>query len=151
MTDTRVSWHEYFMKIAEQVATRSTCDRKHIGAVIVRDKTILSTGYNGSLRGAPHCNDAGHDMDNGHCVRTVHAEANAIAQAAKNGVRIDEAEIYVTASACLTCFKLVANCGIKTMYYKEFYRDKRINEYAKQAGVRLVYMGDKETPKGSDE
>jgi dCMP deaminase len=142
MADTRVSWHEYFMKIAEQVATRSTCDRKHIGAVIVRDKTILSTGYNGSLRGAPHCSEIGHDMENGHCVRTVHAEANAVAQAAKNGVRIDEAEIYVTASACLTCFKLVANSGIKTMYYKEFYRDERIKEYAKQAGVKLVYMGD---------
>jgi dCMP deaminase len=146
MTETRVSWSEYFMKIAEQVATRSTCDRKHIGAVIVRDKTILSTGYNGSLRGAPHCDEAGHDMENGHCVRTVHAEANAVAQAAKNGVRIDDAELFVTASPCLTCFKLVANCGIRTIYYKEFYRDERINEYAKQADVRLVYMG-KETKK----
>ncbi|HTP12063.1 MAG TPA: deaminase [Bacteroidota bacterium] len=141
MTESRASWSEYFMKIAEQVATRSTCDRKHIGAVIVRDKTILSTGYNGSLRGAPHCDEAGHDMENGHCVRTVHAEANAVAQAAKNGVRIDDAEIFVTASPCLTCFKLVANCGIRTVYYKEFYRDERINEYAKQADVRLVYMG----------
>ena len=141
MTETRSSWNEYFMKIAEQVATRSTCDRKHIGAVIVRDKTILSTGYNGSLRGAPHCDDAGHDMENGHCVRTVHAEANAVAQAAKNGVRIDDSEIYVTASPCLTCFKLVANCGIRTIFFKEFYRDERINEYAKQADVRLVYMG----------
>ncbi len=141
MAETRASWNEYFMKIAEQVATRSTCDRKHIGAVIVKDKTILSTGYNGSLRGAPHCDDAGHDMENGHCVRTVHAEANAVAQAAKNGVRIDDSEIYVTASPCLTCFKLVANCGIRTIFYKEFYRDERINEYAKQADVRLVYMG----------
>jgi len=146
MSDTRVSWNEYFMKIAEQIATRSTCDRKHIGALIVRDKTILSSGYNGSLRGAPHCDDVGHDMDNGHCVRTVHAEANAVAQAAKNGVRIDEAEMYVTASPCLTCFKLIANCGIQTIYYKEFYRDERISEYAKQADIRLVYMG-KESPK----
>ncbi len=141
MNDMRVTWNEYFMKIAEQVATRSTCDRKHIGAVIVRDKTILSSGYNGSLRGAPHCDDVGHDMENGHCVRTVHAEANAVAQAAKNGVRIDEAEIYVTASPCLTCFKLIANCGIQTVYYKEFYRDERITDYAKQADVRLVFMG----------
>ncbi|MRR13712.1 deaminase, partial [bacterium] len=76
------------MGIAEQVATRSTCDRKHIGAVLVRDKSILSTGYNGSLRGAPHCDEAGHDMENGHCVRTVHAEANAVAQAAQNGVAL---------------------------------------------------------------
>ncbi len=129
------------MNIAEQVATRSTCDRKHIGAVIVREKTILSTGYNGSLGGAPHCDEAGHDIENGHCVRTVHAEANAVAQAAKHGVMIDRSELYVTASPCMTCFKLIANCGIKVVYYKEFYRDERINEYAKQAGITLVYMG----------
>lgn len=141
MSDRRVSWHEYFMNIAEQVATRSTCDRKHIGAVIVRDKTILSTGYNGSLRGAPHCDEIGHDMENGHCMRTVHAEANAIAQAAKHGIMIDNAELYVTASPCLTCFKLVANAGISVIYYKEFYRDDRIKRYAEQAGIKLVYMG----------
>jgi len=141
LANTRVTWNDYFMAIAEQVATRSTCDRKHIGAVIVRDKTILSTGYNGSLRGAPHCDEAGHDMDNDHCVRTVHAEANAVAQAAKNGVAIDGADLYVTASPCLTCFKLVANCGVKAVYFKEFYRDQRITEYANQAGIRLVFMG----------
>ncbi len=141
MARSRATWNEYFMAIAEQVATRSTCDRKHIGAVIVRDKTILSTGYNGSLRGSPHCDEAGHDMENGHCVRTVHAEANAIAQAAKNGVAIDGAEIYVTASPCLTCFKLVANSGIAAVYYKEFYRDDRITAYAREANIRLVYMG----------
>ena len=140
MSEKRAGWNEYFMNIADQVATRSTCDRKHIGAVIVRDKTILSTGYNGSLRGAPHCDDIGHDMENGHCVRTVHAEANAVAQAAKNGVGIDNSEIYVTASPCLNCFKLMANCGIRTVYYKEFYRDQRIDEYARQTGVRLVFM-----------
>ncbi len=141
MNDLRVSWHEYFMNIAEQVATRSTCSRKHVGAVIVRDRTILSTGYNGSLRGAPHCDEVGHDLENDHCVRTVHAEANAVAQASKHGIRIDQAEIYVTASPCLTCFKLIANCGITKIYYKEFYRDERITEYAKLAGVKLVYMG----------
>lgn len=137
----RADWHEYFMRIAEQVATRSTCDRKNIGAVIVRDKTILSTGYNGSIRGAPHCDEVGHDMENGHCVRTNHAEANAIVQAAKNGVAIDDSEIYVTASPCLTCFKLIANAGIRIVYYKEFYRDERITTYANQAGITLVYMG----------
>lgn len=141
MTDHRVGWNEYFMSIAEQVATRSTCNRKHIGAVIVRDKTILSTGYNGSLRGAPHCDEVGHDMENGHCIRTVHAEANAISQAGKHGIAIDQAELYVTASPCLTCFKLVANAGIKAIYYKEFYRDERIKEYARQSGVELYYMG----------
>ena len=96
----RVDWHTYFMNIARQAATRSTCDRKQVGAVIVRDKTILSTGYNGSIRGMAHCDDVGHLMEGGHCVATVHAEANAIIQAAKNGVRIDGAELYTTASPC---------------------------------------------------
>lgn len=144
MNGPRADWHDYFMRIAEQVATRSTCDRKHIGAVIVRDKTILSTGYNGSLRGAPHCDEVGHDMENGHCVRTVHAEANAVAQSARNGVMIDNSEIYITASPCLTCFKLIANSGIRVVYYKEFYRDDRINRYAKEARIKLVYMGEQE-------
>ena len=107
----RVGWHEYFMNIATQAATRSTCDRKNVGAVIVRDRTILSTGYNGSVRGMPHCDEVGHDMESGHCVGTIHAEANAIIQAAKNGVRIDGAEIYTTASPCWNCFKLIANSG----------------------------------------
>src|SRR5579885_1345821 len=91
----RVDWHRYFMNIASEVATRSTCDRKHVGAVIVRDKTILSTGYNGSVRGLPHCDDVGHMMEDGHCVATIHAEANAVIQAARNGVRLEGAEIYV--------------------------------------------------------
>jgi dCMP deaminase len=137
----RIGWHDYFMNIAEQVATRSTCDRKSIGCVIVRDKTILSTGYNGSVRGGPHCDEVGHDMENDHCVRTTHAEANAVAQAAKHGVGIDASEAYVTASPCLSCFKLLVNAGITTIYYKEFYRDHRITTYAKEAGIKLFYMG----------
>ncbi len=134
----RVGWHTYFMNIARQAATRSTCDRKHVGAVIVRDKTILSTGYNGSIRGMPHCDDVGHLMEAGHCVATVHAEANAIIQAAKNGVRIEEAEIYTTASPCWDCFKLVANAGIRTVYYGEFYRDERSIQVARQLGIELI-------------
>ena len=97
------------MNIAREVSTRSTCDRKFVGAVIVRDKSILATGYNGSIRGLPHCDEDGHLMEDGHCVRTVHAEANAIVQAARNGVRIEGATIYVTASPCWGCFRLIAN------------------------------------------
>ena len=134
----RVGWHTYFMNIARQAATRSTCDRKHVGAVIVRDKTILSTGYNGSIRGMPHCDDVGHLMQAGHCVATVHAEANAIIQAAKNGVRIEGAEIYTTASPCWDCFKLVVNAGIRTVYYGEFYRDERSTQVARQLGIDLI-------------
>jgi len=127
------------MRIALQVATRSTCNRKHIGAVIVRDKTILSTGYNGSIRGLPHCDEGDHLMENGHCVRTVHAEANAIAQAAKNGIRLEGAEIYITASPCWTCFKLLANAGIIKINFGEFYRDERIFEAAKMANIELKH------------
>jgi dCMP deaminase len=136
----RVSWDEYFMRIAIQAATRSTCDRKNVGAVIVRDKTILSTGYNGSIRGLAHCDEVGHMMENDHCVATVHAEANAIIQAAKNGTAIDGACIYITASPCWNCFKLIANSGIRRILYLEFYRDDRIMRVAKEAGIELVQV-----------
>ncbi len=138
----RVDWHTYFMNIARQAATRSTCDRKHVGAVIVRDRTILSTGYNGSIRGMPHCDDVGHLLENDHCVATVHAEANAIIHAAKNGVRIEGAELYTTASPCWSCFKLIANAGIRTIYYAEFYRDERSVAVARQLGIKLVDLSD---------
>ncbi len=142
MPGERVSWGTYFMNIAKEVATRSTCDRKYVGAVIVREKTILSTGYNGSIKGLPHCDEAGHEMVDGHCVRTTHAEANAIVQAAKNGVEINNSAIYVTASPCYNCFKLIANAGIKTIYYGEFYREDRILEHAEEAGIELVSLED---------
>src|SRR5512139_955316 len=135
MSDQRADWHTYFMNIARQVASRSTCDRKHVGAVIVRAKTILSTGYNGSIRGLAHCDEVGHLMEEGHCVRTVHAEANGIAQAARNGVAIEGAEIYITASPCWGCFRLLANSGIQRIYYGEFYRDAKIHDFAEEAGI----------------
>ena len=128
------------MNIATEVATRSTCDRKHVGAVIVRNKNILSTGYNGSIKGLPHCDEVGHEMVDGHCIRTTHAEANAIVQAAKNGVSIDNSEIFVTASPCYNCFKLIANSGIKLIYYRELYRDQRITDRAKEVGIELVSL-----------
>ena len=142
MSKHRVSWKDYFMNIAREVATRSTCDRKHVGAVIVREKTILSTGYNGSIKGLPHCEEVGCEMVDGHCVRTTHAEANAIVQAAKNGIQINQSEIYVTASPCYDCFKLIANAGINVIYYDEFYRDKRIIEKSKEIGIQLASLED---------
>tara|TARA_Y100000766_G_scaffold82970_1_gene70618 strand:- start:391 stop:819 length:429 start_codon:yes stop_codon:yes gene_type:complete len=142
MSKHRVSWKDYFMNIAREVATRSTCDRKHVGAVIVREKTILSTGYNGSIKGLPHCDEVGCEMVDGHCVRTSHAEANAIVQAAKNGIQINQSEIYVTASPCYDCFKLIANAGINVIYYDEFYRDKRIIEKSKEIGIQLASLED---------
>jgi dCMP deaminase len=138
MTRPRASWDEYFMNIAHEVAKRSTCDRKHVGAVIVRDKIILATGYNGSIRGLPHCDEEGHLMEDGHCVRTVHAEANAIVQAARSGVRIDQGGIYVTASPCWGCFRLIANAGIMRIVFGEFYRDPKVFEVSRQLGIELV-------------
>jgi dCMP deaminase len=137
-TRQRASWDEYFMNIAKEVATRSTCDRKFVGSVIVRDRSILATGYNGSIRGLAHCDDEGHLMEDGHCVRTVHAESNAIVQAARNGVRIDGADIYVTASPCWGCFRLIANAGIVRVVFGEFYRDEKIFDVAQKLGIKLV-------------
>lgn len=136
----RASWDEYFMAIAREVATRSTCDRKHVGAAIVRDKMILATGYNGSIRGLAHCDDEGHLMEDGHCVRTVHAEANAIVQAARSGISVDAADIYVTASPCFGCFKLIANAGLKRIVFGEFYRDHRIYELSRELQIQLDHL-----------
>ena len=142
----RASWDEYFMGIATVVASRSTCPRKYVGAVIVRNRTILSTGYNGSIRGMPHCSDVGHMMEDGHCVATIHAESNAILQAAKNGVRIDGATLYTTASPCWPCFKLIANSGCVRIVYGEFYRDRRIFDVAGRLNIELHHL-----PEGADE
>ena len=137
MVSDRPSWDEYFMSIAVMVAARSTCPRKSVGAVLVKDNQILATGYNGSIRGMPHCTDVGCMMENGHCVATVHAEANALVQAARYGVSVDGATIYVTASPCWNCFKLLANAGIRRIVYGEFYRDDRIFDVAEQIGIAL--------------
>src|SRR3989338_6341227 len=134
----RSGWDEYFMNIAREVSSRSTCDRNFVGAVIVRDKTILSTGYNGSIRGLPHCDVVGHDMENGHCMRTLHAESNAILQAAKNGVSIDNAEIYITSTPCWNCFKMIANAGIKKIYYGKEYGDEKAKKIAQELGIELI-------------
>ena len=128
------------MNIARVVASRATCDRKFVGSVIVRDKTILSTGYNGSIRGMPHCSEVGHMMEEGHCVATIHAETNAVLQAAKNGVSIDGATVYVTASPCWSCFKMITNAGIRRIVYGEFYRDARIFDIAARLAVELVHL-----------
>lgn len=110
------------MRIAQEVATRATCDRKHVGCVLVRDRNILSTGYNGSIAGLGHCDDDGHLMENNSCQRTVHAEQNAIAMSAKHGTAINGATAYVTAFPCWNCFKLLMNSGIIEIYYLDAYR-----------------------------
>jgi dCMP deaminase len=142
-TALRATWDEYFMKIAEEVATRATCDRRHVGAVLARDRSILATGYNGSVRGLPHCDDAGHLMRDGHCVRTVHAEANAVAQAARNGVRIDGSTLYCTILPCLSCMQLLANAGVLRIVYGGEYHaeiDAMTIGQATAAGIAIVRL-----------
>jgi dCMP deaminase len=118
---TRPSWDEYFLHIAFEVSQRSTCDRAHVGAVIVVDKQIMTTGYNGSPSGMLHCDDAGHDMQDGHCIRTIHAELNAVAQAAKHGVKIMNSTLYVTHFPCHNCQKVIINAGIARVVYCKTY------------------------------
>lgn len=125
------------------VATRATCDRRHVGAVIVKDKIIISTGYNGAPRGLAHCDDEDHEMSDGHCIRTVHAEANAIIQAARKGAAIEDGVIYLTTSPCYDCFKMIVNSGIVRVVYKDFYMSryeasKAVLTLAKKAKVEII-------------
>lgn len=147
--DKRENWNEYFMRIAEVVASRATCDRKHVGAVIVVNNTVVSTGYNGSPRGMPHCDDVGHEMkDLGgrqSCVRTIHAELNAIIQAARTGSKIEGGTLFTTASPCYDCMKAIINAGLNSVVCKEFYASRYgmsedMIEFAKKAGVKLSFL-----------
>ena len=138
--DKRPTWNEYFMNIALEVAKRSTCERAQVGAVIVRDKRILTTGYNGSPRGLPHCSEVGCLMDNGHCVRTLHAEQNAIIQAALHGVITEGAIIYVTHQPCFICAKTIINAGISEIVYDKEYRDDRSIDFLNQAEVMITAL-----------
>jgi dCMP deaminase len=110
------------MRIAHEVATRATCDRKHVGCVLVRDHTIISTGYNGSVAGTAHCDDEGHLVRDDHCVRTIHAEMNALVQAAKNGAVTDQCTAYITSFPCWLCCKMMLNAGIREIFYDDEYR-----------------------------
>lgn len=120
----RLGLDEYFIEIAKVVAKRATCPRLRVGAVLVRDKMLLSTGYNGSPKGLPHCTDVGCKVYKGHCVRSVHAEANAIAQAAFNGIETQGSTLYVTHFPCHTCLKLLVNAGVGKIIYAERYEVK---------------------------
>lgn len=139
-TDDRPHNDVYFMRFASVASQRATCPRKKVGAVIVRDKRLVTTGYNGSLPGQPHCTEVGCLMVNDHCERTVHSEANAILQATLDGRDVKGATIYVTASPCFYCFKLIASVGIKRIVFGELYRDERIRDFSKQCNIELSDM-----------
>lgn len=148
----RPSWDEYFMEIANTVAKRATCDRGRSGCVIAKDKQILVTGYVGSPIGMPHCDDIGHQMrkiihEDGsitnHCVRTVHAEQNAICQAAKMGIALEGSTLYCRMTPCRTCAMLIINCGIKRVVCEKKYHDGQESEKMfALAGVEIVFMND---------
>jgi dCMP deaminase len=144
----RPSWDEYFMQIALDVATRSTCLRRQVGAVIVRDRRILTTGYNGAPMGLPHCLTAGCHLVNGHCIRCLHAEQNAIIQAAYFGVRTEGAILYCTHQPCNMCAKMIVNAGITKVYIGGEYPDEFALEVLSTAGVPLVLVS---LPSGNQE
>jgi dCMP deaminase len=147
--ETRKSWDEYFMGIAMMVAERATCSRAKIGAVIVKNKNIIATGYNGSPAGHPHCTDVGcliyvsrnpDGEEEENCFRTIHAEINAIAQAARHGVSIEGADIYVTASPCYHCLKTLINTGIRRVCYLKPYKIERIKPLLEYSDIELVQV-----------
>lgn len=144
--DARPSWDQYFMTITRQVADRSTCTRAKVGALIARDKNILATGYNGSPAGLPHCTEVGcliyesrtptGEIEQ-NCFRTIHAEINAIAQAAKNGASIRDADIYITHTPCIHCLKVLVNTGIRRVFYEKPYKLATLDELLRYANVTL--------------
>lgn len=138
----RLDWDSYFMTQALLIRSRSTCDRAYVGAVIVKDNRVISTGYNGSVTGTEHCSGedgVGHHLVEGHCVRTVHAEANAILQCSKEGISVKDSTIYVTHFPCLNCTKSIIQSGIKKVIYNN---DYRIDEFAKslllESNIELI-------------
>lgn len=146
----RPSWDDYFMEVADAISKRATCDRGRSGCVIARNKQLLVTGYVGSPQGLPHCDDIGHQMKKvihedrhitQHCVRTVHAEQNAICQAARQGISIDGATLYCRMTPCRTCAMLIINCGIVRVVCENRYHSADESEdMFKQAGVKLDYV-----------
>ena len=144
----RADWPSYFMKIAFLVSERSTCLRRKVGAVAVKDRRILATGYNGAPSGVPHCIDSGclrsrlgvpsgqrHEI-----CRGIHAEQNVIIQAAVHGISLREAELYCTTQPCIICAKMLINCGIQRIYVSERYPDEISESMLSEAGVELVYL-----------
>ena len=148
----RPSWDEYFMEIANTVAKRATCDRGRSGCVIARDRQLLVSGYVGSPKGLPHCDEDGHQMKKmiheddsvtQHCVRTVHAEQNAICQAAKLGISLQGASLYCRMTPCRTCAMLIINCGIvRVVCEKKYHAGVESEEMFKIAKVKLEYVND---------
>lgn len=135
----RLSWDQYYIAQANLVALRSTCTRLMVGAVIVRENRIIASGYNGSVHDGDHCVDEGCYMVDGHCVRTVHAEANALLQCAKFGVATNETDLYVTHFPCLQCCKQIIQAGVRSVYYEHDYRNHELAlRLFEEANIKLI-------------
>ncbi|WP_444964698.1 ComE operon protein 2 [Pediococcus pentosaceus] len=136
--DNRIDWDQYFMTQATLLSLRSTCTRLSVGAVIVRDRRVIAGGYNGSVSGDVHCIDEGCYLVEGHCVRTIHAEMNAVLQCTKFGVATDGAEVYVTDFPCLQCTKMLLQSGIiKINYLRNYHNDQYAVELLKRKNVEI--------------
>ena len=151
--DTRPSWDEYFMEFAVLTAKRSTCLRRQVGAVIVQDKHVIATGYNGAPKGLEHCKERGGCLreqlgvpsgEKHELCRALHAEQNAIIQAATLGHSIEGASIYITHQPCVICAKMIINAGIERIVVKEGYPDELSVQILKEAGLKIVMLGEKE-------
>ena len=140
----RPSWDDYFMAIAKIIAARGTCNRLYAGSVLVKDNRIIATGYNGSPAGLPHCDDVGHLLEEGHCVRTIHGEHNSLLQAARQGgTSTQGATMYTKYSPCIHCAKYVIACGINRVVVGQIYRNPQAVDMLKEAGVKVeVYNED---------
>ncbi len=147
--DERPTWDEYFMKMAELTATRSTCLRRHVGAVIVKDRHIIATGYNGAPRGIAHCSEIGGCLreelkvpsgERHELCRALHAEQNAIIQAATLGQSIEDGDIYITNQPCVICAKMIINAGIKRIVVREGYPDELAVKMLDEAGLKVVEL-----------
>lgn len=136
----RPSWDEYFLKLAMLASERATCPRMHCGCVLVKDRFVLATGYNGSLPGQPHCEDVGCLIVDNHCVRTNHAEMNALIQAARHGVNTDGATAYITNMSCTTCAKALIAAGIKRVVVFSDFHDTLATQFYKDSGVEIVKL-----------
>ena len=146
----RLSWDDYFLNITRQVAERSTCLRAKVGAVVVRERSILASGYNGAPSGLPHCTEVGcliyesrtpDGQVEENCYRTIHAEINAIAQAAKNGVSIRDADMYVTHTPCIHCLKVLINTGIRRVFYDRAYKLETVRQLLEGSDIQLLQIG----------
>jgi len=155
MANDRISWDEYFMEMAHLAAKRTTCERRAVGAVIVKDKRVIATGYNGVASGMKHCDEVGclreelkvpsgekHEL-----CRALHAEQNALIQAARMGISVEGAVIYITTYPCVICAKMLVGAGIKKIYTDLDYPDQLTEDYLKEAGVEIVKLNKKEVKK----